>query len=204
MMVGRRWTEADFVPQRRQEMSRTAGGAAIVADLGPVLWRASCRSFPLKRDGADALMADFETLGGALRTFWAVPVLRPVPASIAGDTATDLQGITVASIADDRSGLSLAGLPADFVLTAGDWLSIATAAGGREVVRLAEGGAADAAGLSPVLACYPTLRPGVVVGQVVRARNPRIEMRLEPESLLRERAGGAWFTVAFSAWQVIR
>ena len=68
--------------------------------------------------------------------------------------------------------------------------------------RLAEGGAADGAGLSPVLACYPTLRPGVVVGQVVRARNPRIEMRLEPESLLRERAGGAWFTVAFSAWQV--
>lgn len=204
MTTGRRWDVAELMLQRRQEISRTAGGSPIVADLGPALWRGQFRSHPLKRDAADALLADFETLGGALRTFHAHPAERPAPAAVAGVSGLNLQSITVSAVSADRGSISLAGVPAGVTLGVGDWLSITTAAGGRELVRLASGDTADGAGALGPVVVYPALRPAVVAGRPARVSPAYVEMQLEPDTLLRERVGGAWFAVAFSAWQVIR
>lgn len=203
MTTAVRWSAAEFRLQRRQETSRTKGGSHVVADLGPALWRASFRAFPRKRNAAEALLADFETLGGALRTFLAHPAKRPIPGAYGDVSGFDLSGLTIGTIAADRSALSLAGVPNGFQLTAGDFLSITTAAGGREFVRLAESGAGTA-GQTDVLACFPALRPSVVVGRPVSIVRPLCEMQLEPGSLALEDAGAPWKSLTFNAWQVIR
>ncbi|MGR3498771.1 MAG: hypothetical protein ACU0E9_07755 [Limimaricola soesokkakensis] len=207
LTTAHRWDEARFTLARRQELSRSAGGAVFAADLGGPLWRAEFRSFPLRRDPADALLADFEDLGGAVGTFLAHPAKRPRPASspVVGPA---LAGVTVDSIAADRRSLVLAGLPAGFVLGAGDFVSIATAAGGREFLRLAGGGAAvtggDSVVRSPSLRTTQPIRPSVAAGDAATLADPLVEMRIEPGTLAQERVALDWWSVVFSCVQVVR
>lgn len=204
MIAGRRWDAARFTLQRRQEMSRTRGGRTIVADLGPPLWRAAFRSFPLQRNGAEALLADFETLGGAVRSFYAHPAKRPIPGAYADVSGFNLASVAVRAVSTDRQRIGLDGLPVGFVLTAGDFVSVRTIAGGREFLRLAEGGTADGAGSAPMLSASQPIRPAVAPGDPVGLVNPVAEMVLAPDTLRLEAAGGAWSVLTFETWQVIR
>lgn len=203
LTTAHRWDEARFTLARRQELSRSAGGAVFAADLGGPLWRAEFRSFPLRRDPADALLADFEDLGGAVGTFLAHPAKRPRPASspVAGPA---LAGVTVRSVGADRRSLFLDNLPPGFVLGSGDFVSITTAAGGREFLRLAGGGAADGIGRSAELRTTQPIRPSVAYADPVTLADPLIEMRIEPGTLGQERIALGWWSVVFSAVQVVR
>jgi hypothetical protein len=177
---------------------------AQVKDLGSPLWWAEFSSVPVALEVADAAIADFRTLGGALQPFYLVPPTRRRPASIASDSP--LGGVTVmlAEIRSDNRGIRLAGLPSGFVLTKGDYLSIRTTSTAREFLQLATGGVADVAGLTPELEVVPWLRPSVAVGQVVDLLDPSIEMVLDPGTLDDPYSGLSHRTIQFKAVQVIR
>ncbi len=203
MTTGRRWSAARITPMLRQEFSRAASGLLIAADLGPMLWRGDFRSFPLRRDAADALLADFQSLGGARLPFLAHPAERPRPASSPDPAGPALAGVTVRAVRADRTGMQFAGLPANFALSAGDWVSIQTAAG-REVVRLARAINANGFGDTATVDLAQPLRPAVAVGQAVTLADPLIEMRLAPETLALDPVGLAWHALVFSCVQVVR
>lgn len=204
MTTAWRWSRAKLILQRRQEFSRTRGGRLIGADLGPALWRAEFQSFPLRRDPADQLHSDFLSLRGVVHPFYLHPAERPRPAASTGQA---LAGVTLQEITAERDGVRLQGLPAGFVMTPGDFLSVTTSAGGREFLRIVgvnSAGVADGAGLSPRLWVEPAVRVSAVVGNAVTLANPLLEAALEPETLDRIEAGLGWFRVTFSAWQVVR
>lgn len=194
------WEQLDLTLQRRQEISRTAGGMTTMKDLGPALWRASCQSIPLPRRKAMALRADLETLGGGVRTFYLVPYPEFQPAARNGEA---LDGVTVESIGENFDTIALVGLPAGFVMTESDYLSISTSTG-TEFHQLARGGTADGTGVTPEMEVTHHIRPSVSVSDAVRLVEPRLEMHLAPGSLEFRQVGAQRATVGFESMQVIR
>ncbi|PZX19822.1 hypothetical protein LX81_00285 [Palleronia aestuarii] len=194
------WTNAEFKLVHRQEVSRTAADTQV-RDLGPALWHASFESDPLPKTKADELEADFETLGGALRTFFAVPMLRKDPARWTGE---GMAGCSVNAIRSDRRAIRIAGLPAGFELSAGDFVSILTSVPGRELLKIAVGGTASSTGLSPWLEVTDAIRVSVKVEDFAKLHLPFVEMRLVPGSLEKPRDSVVRWRVKFDATQVVR
>jgi len=200
MTSAARWERADLVLQHRQELSRTAGGDAQAQDIGPAIWRADYATVPILAAEARAYYADLLTLRGAARTFYLVPI----PSAPAARDGEALTGIEVESIATNNDALALRGLPAGFEMRAGDYLSIETGAGGRELHMLHSGATADAQGVTGEMIVVPHVRPVVSTGDTVTLVSPLVEMRLEPDSLRHERLSPLHSRVSFQATQVIR
>ena len=198
-----RWREPRLMLQHRNELSPVAGGAVQAKQLAAPLWRATMRSVPLKLDEADSQMAVLRSLEGSIRSFLIHPVTRPRPVFDKSGTGP-IAGVTVSAIRSDNAALKVTGLAQGFTLTAGDFLSIFTAAGGYEFLQCASGGAADGTGTTPYLSVTPHLRPSVALGDAVTLVQPLLEMRLEPDSLDDPFDGLAHRAITFNAMQVVR
>lgn len=196
-----RWKEPHFELMFRQELARDAGGPTQAKDLGPALWQASFVSVPLQLADADAVMSEFRSLRGAARSFFLYLPTRARPAA-----SGDLSGstVTVGSVRGDSGALRLTGLPASFEMTSGDFISVATAAGGVELVQVVQGGQASVAGLSPELEVIPYIRPSVAAGDAVALVNPVGEFILQPGTLEDPYAGLSHRRISFTAVQVVR
>lgn len=203
MTTAHRWHMAALDLVYRQEISRTAGGAVQGKDLGPALWVAEYETVPLDLADADALHADFASLGGVVRSFYLHPPRRPRPASFTGPDPSVFDTVAVSSVAAGRDTLALKNLPANFELTAGDFLSIDTGTG-LELHRLAEGGQANGSGVTPQIAVVPHVRAAVAADDAVTLIDPLAEMRLEPDSLTLRQASVRTARLGFRAVQVLR
>ncbi|WP_347837772.1 hypothetical protein [uncultured Planktomarina sp.] len=196
------WEKADLSLAWRQESSQQAGGTMIGKDLGSPVWKAQYETMPLEKHLAEALHTDFLTLGGLARTFFAHVAIRPEPLAMPGAA---LSGVTVRMIANDRSSMKLQGLADRQVITAGDFIAITTANGGRELVKAASTVEVGSNGRTDEFEVTPYLRAGVALNDVVDLAPPMIELRLEKDGLQDpKRKSGNLYTVSFKASQVIR
>jgi hypothetical protein len=198
------WAKPRLTLHHRQEISRQAGGQAQAKDLGPSLWMADFVSVPLPLDEADAVRADFDSLSGAVNSFYLHPPTRRRPASLASHAPLQGASITVHAVSTDRSALQLAGLPVGTELRAGDYLSVHTTSVAREFMRLVTGGVADGAGITPELTVTPFCRASVAAAQGVSLLDPMVEMVLEPGSLDDPYVGPSHRTIQLRAVQVVR
>jgi Concanavalin A-like lectin/glucanases superfamily len=122
------WTTG-FSLRWRQEQSTQASGRVLVKDLGAPLWTLRAASKVLSPNNLDAWRARLEALENGLQTFWGYPMTRCYPIAYPNGswpTGTAFVGNgTVGSINANRKAITLAGLPPGFVLSVGDYLSIA-------------------------------------------------------------------------------
>ncbi len=190
--------------RRRQEMSRDAAGVSQAKDLGPAVWSWRFRSRSLDLVDAQNLMADLRSLNGAVHSFFVHPTERPFPVAASGPGDLTGSTVTVKNISAGRDELAVEGLPANFVLTRGDFLSIATTGGGIAFVELAEDQPAFASGATTLGAVSPIVVPGVEVGAAVTLVNPPCEVRLVPGTLDDVIVNARRRAVVFEAEQVIR
>ena len=186
-------------PLWRQETSRTAGGVTLVKDLGPLLWGASYLTVSMPRDQAGEVETDLLTLENGGQLFEGYDPARPFPAS---DKQSPLTGVTLHSIRADRLALRLTGLPAAFVTTKGDWLSIDDGAN-LHLLRAVETTIAAGTGLSSWFEVRPGLRPSIAAGQLVKLRYAPARFMIDPGSVERSSTGGLNDTVFWTATQVI-
>jgi hypothetical protein len=186
-------------PLWRQEMSRTAGGVTLIKNLGPLLWQASYLTAPMLRDRAGEVEADLLTLENGGQLFEGYDPARPFPAS---DKVSPLTGVTIYSIRADRLALRLTGLPAAFVLTKGDWLSIDDGTN-LHLLRAVETVTTAGTGLSPWFEVRPGLRPAILVGNPVTLRYAPARFMVDPGSVQREPSGGLLDSISWTATQVI-
>lgn len=177
-----KWRQPRLTLIHRQELSRAANGVPQAKDLGDPLWQADFRSVPLPLATADAVMAEFQSLRGAVHPFYLYDPIRRAP-FLSSSGALSGATVTVQAIAAENDAITLQGLPLGLSLTSGDRLTVTTATGAKAHLQLVRGGTTNGAGISPSLAVTPHVPVGVAVDDAVALIDPPLKMRLEPGTL---------------------
>lgn len=162
--------------ERRDEHSGSGDGRVWSTQLAPPRWVADVvladRSKALARD----LEALVDALDGSIGTFLFSP---PNYAGPAGGTA-GLGAVAVAGVRSDRGAVGLTGLPPEFTIARGDYLSIQHASGRFYFGEFAEGGTASQAGNLGQREIRPYLPLGIAAGATVELARPCFKASLQP------------------------
>jgi hypothetical protein len=185
-----------LVPQ--QELSNQASGAVLGKDLGPELWMADIETAPMNDDDAARAQALVEALQGSQQTFWCYSTKRRYPkndptGSIVGSSAVKIRAIS------GSYGLQLKGLPASYVLSVGDILSVAARYGYHRVL---ESVTSDGSGNTSTFSVASRLRNGEAVDDAVTLKIPTFLACVVPGSL-DIRADVKFTRLSFKVCQVV-
>lgn len=200
---GLRISQAEPVLPEVAEVSRTAGGEVTVSSLGASLWRCAISVVAERVDEGRALQALLRKAKRTGTSFLVTPVEGAVPlrdplGTIAG------AAVSVGSISTDRLSLALAGLPPSYTMSVGDFVSI-DVGGIPHLHQLAAGGAADAAGNTPLLELAPAIRANVTAGMAVTLVNPTFKAIIDPATVREGRFARAHLSgVQFTLLQTLR
>lgn len=187
-----------FNLQWQQEMSGK-GGDLLTADLADAYWEADVTTVELPHADAHQVMASINALGGGVRTFYLYnPALSYPQADMDGSTygaSTPVVG-TVA----DSFNLSITGLPADYVITKGDFLQITY--GTRTYFgQFAESATASGAGVLSSIAVAPALPAGVASADAVNLIKPSALFKMVTNTAYLSTTRATFSRITFSARQ---
>lgn len=181
------WT-TEFELAWRQEQSRTAGGRTYVKDLGSPLWMLTAQSRQLSINELDYWRARLNAMENGMATFRGYSMSRCYPIRYprgAWPTGGAFDGISasLASVGANRKSVSLADLPAGFVLSVGDYIQI----GDGDLHQVMEAAVADVDGETAEFEVRPHLWPGVEGGGspplAVAVKRPSCLMAIMPGSI---------------------
>lgn len=171
----------------RQEVSRTQAGVTRVKDFGEPLWTMSASTRSLSRRELDYWRARLDALEGGLKTFKGYPLSRCWPIAYPGGswpTGVAFDGVSaVVHTVSSTNSLRLKSLPAGYVVSVGDMLSIAHSTTKYCLVRAMETVTADGSGITAAFEVRPHLAIGVAANDVVSVKRPHCPMTLVPGSV---------------------
>jgi hypothetical protein len=196
------WTTG-FDLHWRQEQSTQASGRILVKDMGSPLWTMRAASKQLSPNTLDQWRAKLTALENGLQTFWGYPMSRcfpqlypngswPTGGAFSGTTAN------LSAINANRKAVTLSALPAGFVLSVGDYISIARS-GGADLHQVMETATASGAGVTNEFEIRPHLWPDVTITRAVSVKQPACLMTIVPGSLSADAQMNGWGSVAFQA-----
>jgi len=156
--------------------SRTAGGEQLTADMGERLWTGRITLGPMTRTEFGRPDVLISLLRQAGRPFLMYDRRRPNPLADPNGTILGAASVTILALGGDPRELSLAGLPAGYTLSAGDYLSFAytTLSVTRQALhRVVETTVvANGSGQTPLFEVHPPIRPGAAAAAAVTLRKP--------------------------------
>jgi hypothetical protein len=180
---GLRVASCTFSLPEALQFEETGGGEVVTAALGVRLWQGEVTLAADHHGGMAAAEAAVSAVREAGASFFAFPSHKPAPAVDPDGRFLGASVPQIASLPSARS-LSLSGLPAGYVISAGDFLSFAYGTPARFALhQVVIGGAAGAAGVTGEMAVTPAIRPGAVVGAAVALVRPFARVRYLPGSL---------------------
>lgn len=195
----------DFAAMDRQEFSRSANGVTYGKDFGEVLWQLSFSTRPLLSSDALAYEARLRSLRGVTGRFFAGDPRRCNPRMHRTGAFSDTG--TIHTVGDNNKSLRIVCPSAGFVISEGDYLAFQYGSTPSYVLHQAlETVTADGSALTPLFEVFPHIRPGLTIGSPAPAvvlKKPQALFALEPGSVSRRRVAGPWWSVSFSAVQVI-
>lgn len=149
------------------EQSRTAKGEQLTADVGDRLWQGRITLGRLQRTEAGRPEVLVNLIRGAGRSFLLYDRWQMNPLADPTGTILGAASVTILALGADARELSLAGLPAGYVLSAGDYLSFPYAGlqALHQVVNTTV--TANGAGQTPLFEVLPEIRPGAMAGAAV-------------------------------------
>lgn len=161
--------EIPLTLQRFDEMSGSGDGRFWAVQLAAPLWSASYPLYAKHPAHAREINAKINALDGMSKTLlWCDPYYTgPASGVVAG-----LGVVAVSTIRADRGAIAMTGLPAGFVLTAGDYFSITHGSGRVYFGQFAEGGTANGAGVIAQREVRPYLPQGISSGATVELVRP--------------------------------
>ncbi len=163
--------------RRNDEQSGSGDGRFWSAELARPLWTADISLADRPERLARDLEAKINGLDGTRGTFLFADPTYKGPAS---GVTTGLGSVTVSSIRADRGAIGLTGLPAGFVASAGDYLSINFGSGRVYFGALAEGGTANGSGVLASREIRPYLPMTITTGATVELVRPRFKAIIPP------------------------
>lgn len=163
----------------------TEDGDGLTARLGARRWRASITLAPAYWDDADAIMARLSILREAGRSLFVHPLPSAFPRLDPKGQVLGSAQPTISGLPANPREMRLTGLPAGYVLSAGDGFSFAY---GVNPVRYAfhrivsMRTVASGTGTTPVFEVTPALRPGASIGTPVVLARPFFKAVIVPGS----------------------
>lgn len=151
-------------------LSRTAGGEQLSYDLGERLWTGRIDLGPMVRSEIGRPEVLIDALRQAGRSFLMFDRRRPNPLLDPTGSILGAAAVTILALGGDPRELSLAGLPAGYTLSAGDYLSFAYGASPvRQALHRVVNTTVTASGTgeTPLFEVIPALRPGAAPGAAV-------------------------------------
>jgi len=192
---------APFVLQHQQELSGVASGNLQAADLAPAFWQAEVETVPLTEAQAAQIMALINSLAGAVRKVYLYNPSLTGPQADPDGTILGAASVTVGSVASSYS-LTLAGLPASYVITCGDYFSISYGTPSRTYLgQFAEGGTANGLGAMGPVDVAPAMPAGIVATNAVMLIKPQAKCKIVPGSAYPSIINPLHQTIKFSARQ---
>ncbi|MET0721032.1 MAG: hypothetical protein ABWY64_09380 [Tardiphaga sp.] len=191
------WTTG-FSLRWRQEQSTQASGRILVKDMGAPLWTLRAASKVLSPNNLDAWRARLEALENGLQQFWGYPMTRCYPIAYPNGSwptgvAFNGTGI-VAAVNANRKAISVQALPAGFVLSVGDYVSVAG-----DLHQVMEAATANGSGVTPQFEIRPHLWPAAAVGAAASVARPSCLMAIVPGSLSSDAQLNGWGSISFQA-----
>jgi hypothetical protein len=181
------WT-TEFDLLWRKETSRQANGVTRVKDFGTPLWRLAATTRSLSPSGLDAWRARLNAMDGGEQTFKGYSLSRTYPIAYprgSWPTGVAFDGTTAAvhTIGTDNKSLRIDSLPAAFVLSVGDYVSVTAASGKVYLLQVVEAATASVGGLTPAFEVRPHLPVGIAVDNLVSVKRPHCPMTIVPGSI---------------------
>ncbi len=187
-----------FPLKMRQSLSRTAAGSLRGVDRGVPIWTASYSTATIGLDDCVEFESRLRELDGVIDTFIGFDTRRHLPRLYPSAAFSDTS--TINSLGVNGKSLSLAGLPPNFTLSIGDYLSVSVS-GVPLLYSAISAVTANASGVTAEFKIAPHYDPGITIGAVVTLKNPGCLMRLEPDSVQFNDAGRALGSITFAASQ---
>jgi hypothetical protein len=192
---------------RPETGSPVGSGEFLIHLLGPVLWTADVTSTPMPHAEAEQFRARFKALDGSSQSFYLFNPLMKYPQADSGGAILGAATVTIDSINVNRKALKLAGLPAGYPLTIGDYFHVDydSSPYRRALIQIAESTTADGSGVTPEFEVRPHLRPGISAGATVSLIKPAAKVKVMPDTLAIEQAEDATMSyVRFAVRQTLQ
>lgn len=161
-------SEITFHNPSNLTVDETAGGEALMAELGARLWKGHITLGKMLASEAQTPDVLLDVLDGVGRTFWAYDTRRPAPFADPGGLILGTATPTIASLPNARE-MTLSGLPSGYVLTRGDYLAFDYGTPTRRALHRVASAivVASTAGVTPVFEVSTMIRSGATVGAAV-------------------------------------
>lgn len=187
------------------QFTRSRAGEVLLEDLGERLWMGAVTLH--RRNHADVAAAEalLSLVRSGQGSFWFCDP-RCITPRMDQAQAIAASTVTISAVASNRRDLTLAGLPTNYTLSAGDRLSFDYTVGGdpRYAYHQITVGASTGAGASCVVQVDPHIRDGFSVGAVVTLIKPRMKAIYLPSSYQPSTGrGGMSEGMGFSIQQVL-
>ncbi len=175
--------EVTFRLSHPQEHTRLGDGTVISASLGASLWTGTIRLAQANHPRHAQMEALIGLLDQPGASFLCHDPRQTGPASDPTGSILGSAAPTIHTVAANLRELRITGLPAGYVLTAGDMLGFQYGSNPVRYAlhRIVVGGTASSGGLTPFMEVVPNLRSGVVAGLTVSLIRPACKARLLPE-----------------------
>jgi hypothetical protein len=171
-----------IAPQEAVELSETAGGEVLSADIGTSLWTGEIDLSLVTHAEAGDVTPLLNRLRRPGATFLCADPTRPWPRQDPNGTILGAATPQILAVGASMLELSFSGLPSGYVLSRGDrvsftYLSNPTRYAHHELVA---GAVANGSGQTGLIEVTPPIKPGAAAGAAVQLVWPRLKARLIP------------------------
>lgn len=190
------------------QIDRTANGTVLPASLGDAVWRGSFTLTPQRSESAaarlDALLSVLDRPGSSVLLF--DPRKQFPAADPSGATLGSSTPVVSALDSGDARLLSVSGLPANYVLTAGDLIGWTYGSSPTRYAlhRIVSDVTANGSGATALFEVSPFIQPGVTVSTAVTLIRPPIKALLDGAPGYGARRPGLFDGASFSFVQTLR
>lgn len=166
----------------QRELSGMASGQFLEADLAPQLWDGVVTLRPRYHAESRRIEAILDAVIRSKGDFYMYDVRHKYPASDPGGSILGAAAVKISAVADAKS-MSLKGLPASYVLGAGDYLHFDYGAPARRWFgELSEDATASGAGVTGTFEVSPFLPSAAAADMAVTLIKPAMKCRIVPGS----------------------
>jgi len=174
-----------MAPQEAVELSETASGEVLSADIGTSLWTGVIDLSLVTHAEAGDITPLINLLRRPGTSFLCSDPTRPWPRLDPNGTILGAATPQILAVGASMRELSFSGLPANYALSRGDRVSFAYGSAPTRYAlhELVAGAVANGAGQTGLIEVTPPIRPGAAASTTVQFVWPRLKARLIPGSV---------------------